>query len=218
MREAIVGWLAEYLVSRRPDDRPMRVGVDGITGAGKSTLAAELTTAVQALGCPARHLSTDDFHHPRARRYRRGRESARGYYEDAYDLVALADLVLRPLGPDGNRWIRPRFHDLETDAFLDVEPELVRVGTMIIIDGTFLQRKELDGLWDEMIFVRTGQPVARERAVRRDAALFGGAGAAEQMYAVRYHPACDLYLAEADPISCASIVIDNDDLEHPVLL
>ena len=144
---------------------------------------------------------------------------ARGYDEDAYDLGTLAYLWVRPLGPGGNRRIRPRFHDLETDAFLDVEPELVPVGTMIIIDGTFLQRKELDGLWDEMIFVRTGRSVARERAVRRDAVLFGGAGAAEQMYAVRHHPACDLYLfAKADPISGASIVIDNDDLEHPVLL
>ena len=28
----------------------------------------------------------------------------------------------------------------------------------------------------------------------------------------------DLYLAEADPISRAGIVIDNDDLAHPVLL
>ena len=37
------------------------------------------------------------------------------------------------------------------------------------------------------------------------------------MYAVRYHPACDLYLAEVDPIAMAGIVIDNDDLNHPVI-
>ena len=208
---------AEHLLAQHPGDRPMRVGVDGITGAGKTTLAAELTAAVQALGCPARHLSIDDFHHPRARRHRRGRESARGYYEDAYDLAALADLVLRPLGPGGDRVIRPRLHDLETDARLEVEPELVPAGAMIIIDGSFLQKPELRGLWDEMIFVRTSQRTARERAARRDAELFGSAVAAERMYAVRYHPACDLYLAEVDPISRAGIVIDNDDLEHPVL-
>lgn len=196
----------------------MRVGVDGITAAGKSTLAAELTATVQALGCPARHLSTDDFHQPRARRHRQGRESARGYYEDAYDMVALADLALRPLGPGGIRWIRPRLHDLETDALLDAEPELVPVETMTIIDGTFLQKPELAGLWDEMIFVRVDQRIARQRATQRDAALFGDAAEVERMYAVRYHPACDLYLAEADPISQADMVIDNDDLEHPVLL
>jgi uridine kinase len=209
--------VAEHLLAKRPDGRPMRVGVDGITAAGKSTLAAELTAAVQDLGCQARHLSTDDFHHPRARRHRLGRDSARGYYGDAYDLAAVAALVLRPLGPGGDRRIRSRFHDISSDALLDVEPELVSTGTVIIIDGTFLQRRELDGLWDEMIFVRTDQQVARERAVQRDAALFGGAETAERMYAVRYHPACDLYLAEADPITRAGIVIDNDDLAHPVL-
>jgi uridine kinase len=166
---------------------------------------------VQALGRPARQLSADDFHHPRTRRHRRGRESARGYYEDAYDLAALADLVLRPLGPGGNRLIRPRLHDLETDTSLEVEPELVPADALIIIDGTFLQKPELRGLWDEMIFVRTAQRAARERASRRDAELFGSAEAAERMYAVRYHPACDIYLSEVDPVARAGIVIDNND-------
>jgi uridine kinase len=173
--------------------------------------------AVQVLGYPARHLSTDDFHHPRTRRHRQGRESARGYYEDAYDLEALADLVLRPLGPGGSRWIRPRFHDLEADALLRVQPELVSAETVIIVDGTFLQRRQLEGLWDEMIFVQTDQRVARERASRRDAALFGSAEAVQRTYTLRYHAACDLYLTEADPTGRAGIVINNNDLEHPVL-
>jgi hypothetical protein len=35
----IIGSVAEYLLARHPGNRPMRVGVDGITAAGKSTLA-----------------------------------------------------------------------------------------------------------------------------------------------------------------------------------
>ena len=68
-------------------------------GPGKTTWARELTGAFRAHGRPALHLSTDDFHHPRARRHRRGRTSAAGYYADAYDFAALAEHVLRPLGP-----------------------------------------------------------------------------------------------------------------------
>ena len=35
-------------------------------GPGKTTWARELTGAFRANGRPALHLSTDDFHHPRA--------------------------------------------------------------------------------------------------------------------------------------------------------
>jgi hypothetical protein len=34
---------------------------------------------------------------------------------------------------------------------------------------------------------------------------------------VRYHAACALYMEESDPVRRASIVIDNNDLDHPVL-
>ena len=37
------------------------------------------------------------------------------------------------------------------------------------------------------------------------------------MYALRYHPACALYAAEADPVGRADVVIGNDDVAAPVL-
>src|SRR3712207_3904533 len=98
-RLKVVDQVVVRLLADHPGDRPQRIAVDGITAAGKTTWARELTDAVRALGRPALHLSTDDFHHPRARRYRQGRASAAGYYADAYDLTAVAEQVLRPLGP-----------------------------------------------------------------------------------------------------------------------
>jgi uridine kinase len=100
--------------------------------------------------------------------------SAAGYYADAYDFAALAEYVLRPLGPGGDRRVRPCFHDLESDQPIDAEPIPVPAAALVIIDGTFLLRAELDGLWDEMIYIDTDSRIARARAVQRDAALFGG--------------------------------------------
>ena len=91
-------------------------------GPGKTTWARELTGAFRAHGRPAMHLSTDDFHHPRARRHRQGRTSSAGYYADAY------------------RRIRTRVHDLESDQRIDIEPVTVPAGAVVIADGTFLQR------------------------------------------------------------------------------
>jgi uridine kinase len=125
--------------------------------------------------------------------------------------------VLRPLGPGGDRRIRTRVHDLESDQRIDTEPVLVPAGAVVIVDGTFLQRAELDGLWDEVIYVDTDPGRARARAAARDAALFGGAAAVEQIYRMRYHAACALYAEDAEPVRRARIVIDYNNLDHPVL-
>ena len=101
-RGRIVARIADHLIAQ-PADHRLRVAIDGITAAGKTTLAAELTDVVRARGRRAEHLSTDDFHHVRARRYQQGRTSALGYYQDAYDLETFRRFVLYPLGPDGDR-------------------------------------------------------------------------------------------------------------------
>jgi uridine kinase len=214
-RAIVVEQVADLLLAGRLGDRPRRIGVDGIAAAGKSTWADELTAALSARGCPALHLSTDDFHLPRARRYRQGRTSAAGYYADAYDFPALTAHVLNPLGPGGDRRIRPRVHDLRSDQPIEAEAIRVPASAMVIIDGTFLQRAELDGLWDEMIYIETDPRIARGRAVQRDAALFGGPQAVERIYRTRYHAACALYADDADPVRRAGILIDNNDLNHP---
>jgi uridine kinase len=57
------------------------VSVDGITVAGKTTVAREFAAAVGERGRVAVHLSMDGFHHHRAHRHRQGWDSAIGYYD-----------------------------------------------------------------------------------------------------------------------------------------
>ncbi|MGB7051468.1 MAG: hypothetical protein WBG41_07870 [Acidimicrobiales bacterium] len=196
---------------------PTRVAVDGITAAGKSTLVAEVGVVVDQIGRPVIALSMDDFHRPRADRYRRGRRSAVGYYEDAYDFAAFVDHVLVPLGPGGNRRYRRRVHDLDTDEVVDDEPMEAKGDAVVLVDGSFLQRPELDPHWDYRIFMNTSFEVARRRAIQRDADLLGGEEAAAELYELRYHPACRLYLGSVGPEARADVVIDNDDPERPTL-
>jgi uridine kinase len=191
------------------------VAVDGITAAGKSTLVAELGTAVGGMGRPVVTVSMDDFHRPRDERYRQGRHSAVGYYEDAYDIPAFIDGVLIPLGPGGSRRYRRRVLDLATDRSVDEEPTEAPADAVVIVDGSFLQRPELDPHWDHRIFVNTSFEVARARAIRRDADLLGGAEAAAELYERRYHPACRLYLESVAPTRRADVIIDNDDPWRP---
>jgi uridine kinase len=205
------------IVCRDQLGHPTRVAVDGVTAAGKSTFARELSAAVAGLGRPSVHLTMDGFHHHREHRHRRGRLSADGYYEDAYDFAALAERVLIPLGPGGDRRYRVRVIDLDSDAEIGEAPVEAPVDAVVIVDGTFLQRPELAGLWDHRIFIDTDLAVARERGTRRDARQFGGLAQAERIYDARYHAAARRYLAEIGPAARATLVVENSDAEHPRL-
>lgn len=216
-RDAVLAQLAQYLVVADDRPHPTRVAIDGVTAAGKSTFAAELTDAVTRTGWSAVHLSTDDFHHLAEHR-RRNPDPARGYYEDAFDLTTFRRLVLDPLGPGGDRHYRPKRHDLATDELIDVPAAAAPVNTVVLVDGTFLQSAALAGAWDAVIWLDTSYPVAVERAAVRDLDVFGDAESVRAAYARRYHAACRLYLAEHDPIGRADVVVANDELDRPRLV
>lgn len=216
-RRLVVDRIADQLAAEHPGDRPLRVGVDGITAAGKTTWAGELAAAVGARGRPVLAVSLDGFHHPRVRRHRQGRTSPDGYYADAYNVEALRASLLDPLGPGGSDEVRVRVHDLAADQPVDEPPVRLAADAVLVVDGTFLLRPELAGGFDQVVYVDTSEAVARSRAMIRDAELFGGPAAVAEIYAERYHPACGLYAAAADPLARADVVIGNDDLDRPVL-
>jgi uridine kinase len=196
---------------------PIRVAIDGVTASGKSTLAGELSEAASKAGRPVIHVTMDGFHHHRERRYRLGRMSPEGYYNDAYNFAAFARHVLIPLGPGGDGRYRDRIIDLASDERIDEASIKAPADAILIIDGSFLQRSDLVSLWDHRIFVNTTLAVARARGTHRDAKQLGGLAQAELMYDLRYHAAARLYLDAVHPAEIATLVVDNDDLSKPGL-
>jgi uridine kinase len=209
--------LIAAVVCRADLGHPTRVAIDGVTASGKSTLAREVCDAVAAHGRPVVHLTMDGFHHPREHRYRKGRMSARGYYDDAYDFTAFAAHVLIPLGPGGDRRYRERIIDLPSDERRDEPLVEAPADAVVVVDGSFLQRPELVMHWDHRIYVSTHLDVARSRGISRDAELLGGRSQAEDIYNRRYHAAARLYLESVRPAECATLIVDNDELASPRL-
>jgi len=215
-RDEVLQRIAARLASRELG-HPLRVGIDGVCGSGKTTFARDLAAALTASDRTAIDVDSDGFHHVRAVRYRQGRESARGYYDDAYDLDSLRDLVLRPLGHGGSRRFAEHVHDLATDA---VAPRFADapVDAIVLFAATFVQRGDLRTQWDEVIWLDAPEEVATARGVARDAAALGGTDAAESVYASRYMAACRIYLDEEAPRDRASIVIDHTDPAAPEII
>ena len=212
-RAALLVHLADRLASRDPG-HPLRVGIDGVCGSGKTTFARELAAALTASGRTAIDIDSDGFHHRRSVRYRQGRGSARGYFEDAYDLDSLRELVLRPLGPGGTLRYAEHVHDLATD---EVAPRFATApeDAVVLFGATFIQRGALRDEWDEVLWLDVPEETATARGVARDAEALGGADAAAEAYASRYMAACRIYLGEEDPRARASIVVDHTDPMDP---
>ena len=197
---------------------PVRVAIDGIDAAGKTTLADDLAPLLEAAGRPVIRASLDGFHRPRSERYRRGAESPEGYYEDAFDYQALQAALLLPLGPAGNRRYRRAVFDFRQDTPLLAKVEIAPARAVLLFDGVFLLRPELAGIWDYRIFVKVAFDVALQRALQRDQALFGSAEAVWQRYRQRYIPAQRFYLETIRPEEQADVVVGNDDPLHPLLI
>jgi uridine kinase len=198
-----------------PAGSPVRVAIDGMTGVGKTSFRSELADALRAMGRKVTEASGDDFHHQRARRYAQGRRSTRGYFEDAYDYTALGEKLLSPLGPGGSRVVRLRHHDLETDEILHAEPTVVvDRDAVLVVDGSFLQRPEVARQWDFVILLTASREVSAARQVVRD----GAPADAADPYHARYFGGYDEYVAALAPESGADVVIDNGDLEAPVMV
>jgi uridine kinase len=216
-RRAMLDKLARRMVAvRRP--HPVRVAIDGVDAAGKTTLADELALLIQAQGRSVVRASIDGFHRPRSERQQRGPDSPEGYYRDSFDYPALLASLLLPLGPGGDRRYRHAVFDYRVDAPIDASVEIAAPDAVLLVDGVFLLRPELVDLWDLKVFVDVSFSVILGRAMQRDLDLFGTAIAVEERYRRRYVPGQQLYFAEARPREHADIIVNNDDPDRPVLL
>ena len=192
----------------------VRVGVDGVDGSGKTVFADELADRLREDGRPVVRVSVDDFHHPRAIRYRRGRDSAEGYWRDAFDYVRLRADVLEPLGPGGSRCYRPAAHDLAGDRVLHPAPEVAAPDAVLIMDGVFLHRDELADVWTFSVFLDVPFDVTARRMAVRD----GSPPDPEHASLRRYIEAQRHYLRTCTPRHRASVVVDNAVLDAPRLV
>lgn len=198
-----------------PDDRPHTVAVTGMSCSGKTTLAGELAGIVSAAGRPVLEVAYDDFHQPKERRHLRGRASARGYLDDAFDPGSLRRLVLDPLAA-GEARVTTASYDLADDRPVDPEPMPVPPDGIVLVEGSFLLVPGLADSWDLAVMVVAEPELVLERALVRDADL-GTPEQVRQLYLRRYLAAESLHQERDDPWSSADVVVDLSDPDRPRL-
>ncbi len=197
---------------------PLRVALDGIDAAGKTTLADDLAPLVAASGRPVIRASADDFQRSRAERYARLANTPLSYYEDAFDYPTMRAALLDPLGPGGDRVYRRAVWDVIADMPIDEPPRTAPAHVVLLFDGVFLLRPELAGCWDFTIFVEVTFEAALARAEARDTFRFGSVDDVRARYATRFWPAQRFYLEQVRPRERADAILQNDDPANPTLI
>lgn len=183
----------------------VRVGIDGVDGAGKTTFADALATTLRQQGRPVVRVSVDDFHQPKAIRYARGRGSPEGFWLDSFDYARLLSDVLVPLGPGGTRLFKPAAHSLATDRVVDPPAQRAAPGSVLVVDGLFLHRDELAHCWELSVFLDVPFSVSLARMAARDGSSPDPAHPSVQ----RYVRAQQIYFDSCRPHERASVVVDN---------
>ncbi|WP_239547994.1 uridine kinase [Arthrobacter tumbae] len=169
------------------------------------------------MGAAGKHVirvGLDNFHQPREIRYQRGRSSPEGFWLDSYDYKRLHAFVLDPLFNHGLGWFRPASHDLESDQLIEPPAQLAPVGSIVIVDGMFLNRDETRNSWDYSVFLDVPFRVTAERMSERDGSPADPSHPAMR----RYVGGQKLYMAECDPAARATLVLDNTDPQKPTVI
>lgn len=195
-----------------------RVAIDGFTAAGKTSLGHELARGLSRRGRPVARASLDDFKRPWSERHRYDRISGEGYYRNAFDRDATRTLLLDPSDPGADGLVAL----CSIDPLTQVDHSAVRTqmpaNGVLIVDGVFAYRPEINAYWDLRIWVEIAAELSVRRGVERDAEAYTSAEAAEALHRDRYLAGELLYVAEVDPRSFVDVIIDNSDFDRPLVI
>lgn len=159
------------------------VGIDGRRDSGAGDFADDLAETMRASGHKVFRASLRDFQLPRQRRLA-------GAYSDGFDYSLLRRVLIDPYRTAGSTGFVLEGFDEDRDEPV-VQPKWMSAGpdAVLIIDGVFLHRPELKGVWNYSVWVETPADTGDADDAR--------------------------YIASERPSALATAIYDNADPGHP---
>lgn len=172
------------------------VAVDGADGSGTQRFADDLAELLRFFGHAAFRASVHDFYRTWSERDGHGRDTGTSYYLDTIDYSLLRRVLINPYQMGGSAGFVTAGFDRLSNTQIEPFWESGPPDAVLIVDGVFLNRPELRGLWHYSVMLEVPEQIA-----------FAGE--------VRVREAQALYLAESSPADVATVLVDNSDPEHP---
>ena len=196
--------IVKELMKQYKKGRTLLAGIDGLGGAGKSTVSDEVSRLIEADGINTEVFHIDDFIHPKAVRYNDEYPQWEQYYYLQWRYDYFLSAVAKPVRE--SREVPPiELYDKENDSYI-TDMRSIPKGSIVITEGVFLQRDELKGAFDFMIYVDAAEEERLSRVLRRDGYI-GDEADIRRKYNERYFPAEHFYAEKYRPVENADLVI-----------
>ncbi|MBX3094719.1 MAG: uridine kinase [Cryobacterium sp.] len=195
LKKDTLGVLADEILHNYGQGRSI-VAVDGRHGAGQAAFADDLAAVLRPRADKVFRASMDDFFKPRFDRDRI--DDARGYFEGIYDYSLFRRVLVDPYRVGGSTGFVLKGFDVDRDQpVFQAKWQSAADDAILIVDGVFLQRKDLAGLWNYAVWLATPLVAATDDTT----ALRVGAD--------------ELYLSKVSPSERAAAIFNNQNPEHP---
>lgn len=188
--------------TRTYKNRPLIVAIDGLSGAGKTTLVKKIEQELN-INNKVVILHIDDHIVKKNKRYQTGYEEWYEYYYLQWDIKLLTTKLFEVLKNSKNDINLP-FYNKSADT-ITTKQISVTSDSIILIEGIFLQRKEWRKFYDFIIFLDCPREVRYERILNRDSYI-GDEQAILLKYKRRYWLGEEHYLNKENPIRNADII------------
>nr|WP_246938875.1 uridine kinase [Bacillus pinisoli] len=185
--------LLYYIGTYAKKQSTLLIGIDGCGGAGKSTLANMIKEHYTNVTI----IHNDDFYLPSSELID-GDPTKKPIGAD-FDWKRLLEQVLLPLSQDKEGFYQR--YDWNTDKL--AEWHTVPTGEIVIVEGVYCTRQELEHLYDIKIWVNCPSDTRLLRGIERD-----GEGARE-MWENNWMVAEELYVQKQKPHERADFLIDG---------
>jgi hypothetical protein len=188
------------------------VAVDGADSSGRSAVADDLAEVFAERDHPVYRASLRYFQRPSQELEQLGADTPERHYRFGYDYSALRRVLIEPFRMGGSTGFVTRHFDPERGTW--IQPTWITAPTdaTLILDGEFLNRAELRGLWSWSMLVESDAAGERSTGETSTGETSTGESSTVETSAAS---AMQLYSAEDDPRSRSAAVVDVTDPDNP---
>ncbi len=190
-------FIADSIEKLHTPEQTLIVGIDGLGGAGKSTVSKEIIAVLRSKGYDVALLHIDDFIHPKSIRYNNDFAPWECYYNLQWRYDYLINEVIGALKSGESLCKSIELYDKDNDTYLN-QSICLKNGGILIIEGIFLQRSELSDIFDYMIYIDVPEKTRLKRVLSRDGYI-GDSEQIKEKYESRYFPAERYYVKTCSP-------------------
>lgn len=198
--------LLDEIINKYDLQKTLVIGIDGLGGAGKSTIVNLLKQKLLSDNYHSFILHIDYFIHPRYIRYNEFKEEWHCYYDIQWRYDYLIKEILAPIKKGIQIDKQIELYNKEKDAYI-LEPIKISKGSILLLEGIFLQRKEIKEYLDYIIYLEVPKDLRLNRVINRDGYI-GNLEDIKSKYEKRYFPAEDKYIEEYSPAENADFVLN----------